>query len=114
MLLLADDDSAPLVIDQPEDDLDNAFIADDIVPRLRSEKQRRQFILSTHNPNIPVLGDAEQIIRLSAEGEAVDGGRATVLPEHKGSLDRSSVREVLEGLEGGKEAFERRRRRYGY
>jgi hypothetical protein len=114
VLLLTADASAPLVVDQAEDDLDNAFIADDIVPRLRREKHRRQFILSTHNPNIPVLGDAEQVLKISAEGEATDGGRAAVLPEHTGSLDRASVRTILETLEGGKEAFERRRRRYGY
>lgn len=114
VLLLSADLSAPLVIDQAEDDLDNSFIADDIVPKVRTEKHHRQFLLSTHNPNIPVLGDAEQVIRLTAEGEAVTGGRATVREGHTGSLDRPSVREVVEALEGGRAAFERRRRRYGY
>jgi len=52
---------APLVIDQPEDDLDNRFITEVVVPKMGDEKRRRQFIFSTHNANIPVLGDAELI-----------------------------------------------------
>lgn len=114
VLLLDSTHSAPLVVDQPEDDLDNAFIADDVVPKLRSEKHSRQFLLSTHNPNIPVLGDAEQVIRLTAVGEAAAGGRASVAEGHTGSLDRAAIRSVVEALEGGRKAFERRRRRYGY
>jgi hypothetical protein len=114
ILLLGSEESIPLVIDQAEDDLDNGFIADGIVPKLRDEKFRRQFILSTHNPNIPVLGDAEQVVRLTPEGEAATGGRAVAKSEHMGSLDRPSVRREVESLEGGREAFETRRRRYGY
>lgn len=114
ILLLGSNQSSPLVIDQAEDDLDNAFIADDIVKKLRAEKSRRQFVMSTHNPNIPVLGDAEQVVRLTPQGEAASGGSATVKPEHIGSLDKKSVRSVVEALEGGREAFESRRRRYGY
>ena len=101
-------------MDQPEDDLDNRFITEGIVPRMREEKQRRQFIFSTHNANIPVLGDAELIVGLSAAGEA-DRGQARVVPEHTGSIDSPSVRELVEEiLEGGREAFERRRRKYGF
>jgi len=70
-LLLESD--APLIIDQPEDDLDNFFIAEGIVPKMREEKRKRQFIFSTHNANIPVLGDAELIIGLKAVGEAEEG-----------------------------------------
>ncbi len=114
VLLLDSPDCSPLLVDQPEDDLDNSFIAEDVVPKLRSEKHGRQFMLSTHNPNIPVLGDAEQVVRLTAEGEAAAGGKATVESGHIGSLDRASIRTVVESLEGGKAAFERRRRRYGY
>ena len=57
----------PLIVDQPEDDLDNSFICTDIVQRLRKEKERRQFIVATHNANIPVLGDAGLIQVLHAE-----------------------------------------------
>jgi PHP family Zn ribbon phosphoesterase len=114
VILLDSGSNAPLIIDQLEDDLDSDFIADSIVPQLRSEKANRQFILSTHNPNIPVLGDAEQVVRLTAEGEAATGGRAVIRPEHTGSMDVESIKEAVASLEGGHHAFERRRRRYGY
>ena len=67
MLLLLESD-APLVVDQPEDDLDNRFITAGIVPKMREEKRRRQFVFSSHNANIPVLGDAELILGLTASG----------------------------------------------
>jgi len=114
LLLLLLESDAPLIVDQPEDDLDNRFITEGVVPRMRDEKQRRQFLFSTHNANIPVLGDAELIVGLSATGEA-EHGRARVAPEHMGSIDDKPVRELVEEiLEGGKEAFERRRRKYGF
>lgn len=114
LLLLLLESSAPLIVDQPEDDLDNRFITEGVVPRMREEKQRRQFIFSTHNANIPVLGDAELILGLSAAGEA-HGGRARIAPEHVGSIDSRRVRELVEEiLEGGREAFETRRRKYGF
>ena len=114
LLLLLLESNAPLIIDQPEDDLDNRFITDRVVPRMRKEKRRRQFIFSTHNANIPVLGDAELILGLTPSGEA-DGGRAIIKPEHMGSIDAGQVRELVEEiLEGGKEAFETRRRKYGF
>ena len=114
LLLLLLESDAPLIVDQPEDDLDNRFITEGIVPRMREEKQRRQFIFSTHNANIPVLGDAELIVGLSAAGES-DSGWARVAPEHTGSIDSPSVCELVEEiLEGGREAFETRRRKYGF
>ena len=114
LLLLLLESDAPLIVDQPEDDLDNRFITEGIVPRMREEKQHRQFIFSTHNANIPVLGDAELIVGLSASGEA-EHGQARIAPEHMGSIDDQPVRELMEEiLEGGKEAFERRRRKYGF
>ena len=114
LLLLLLESEAPLIVDQPEDDLDNRFITEGVVPRMREEKQHRQFLFSTHNANIPVLGDAELIVGLSATGEA-EHGRARIAPEHMGSIDAKPVRELVEEiLEGGKEAFERRRRKYGF
>lgn len=114
LLLLLLESEAPLVVDQPEDDLDNRFITDGVVPRMREEKQRRQFVFSTHNANIPVLGDAELIVGLTASGEA-EGGRARIRPEHVGSIDAAPVKAlVTEILEGGEEAFERRRRKYRF
>ncbi|MCY3994416.1 MAG: hypothetical protein OXF50_24545 [Caldilineaceae bacterium] len=114
LLLLLLESGAPLLVDQPEDDLDNRFITEGIVPRMCEDKQRRQFIFSTHNANIPVLGDAELIVRLSAAGEAASG-RARVAPEHTGSVDSRPVRELVEEiLEGSREAFETRRWKYGF
>lgn len=114
LLLLLLESPAPLVIDQPEDDLDNRFIAEQVVPKMRDEKMRRQFIFSTHNANIPVLGDAELIIGLAATGEA-GGGHSQILPTNVGSIDTDSVRELTEEiLEGGREAFEMRRLKYGF
>ncbi len=108
VLLLLESES-PLVVDQPEGDLDNRFISESVVPIMKSEKQRRQFIFSTHNANVPVLGDAELILGLSAAGEGEDG-RAVISEEHMGSIDSQTVRELVEEiLEGGKDAFETRR-----
>ena len=114
LLLLLLESDAPLLVDQPEDDLDNRFITDGVVPRMRDEKRRRQFVFSTHNANVPVIGDAELILGLAAAGEAEEG-KARIRPEHMGSIDTPSVRVLVEEiLEGGKDAFERRRRKYGF
>jgi hypothetical protein len=114
LLLLLLESEAPLVVDQPEDDLDNRFITEGVVPIMRQEKRRRQFVFSTHNANIPVLGDAELILGLVAAGEGKEG-HAKIAPEHMGSIDSKPVRELVEEiLEGGKDAFEMRRSKYGF
>ena len=114
LLLLLLESDAPLIVDQPEGDLDNRSITEGIVPRMREEKQRRQFIFSTHNANIPVLGDAELILGLTASGES-GGGQGRIAPEHLGSIDTQLVRALVEDiLEGGKDAFETRRLKYGF
>ena len=98
----------PLIIDQPEDHLDNAFIADRIVRDLREFKIRRQFIFATHNANIPVFGDAELITVLHSDK---DEGKIKV----QGSIDKPQVCEqAAEILEGGEAAFEMRKHKYGY
>ena len=114
LLLLLLESDAPLIIDQPEDDLDNRFITEGVLPRMRDAKRHRQFVFSTHNANIPVLGDAELILGLDASGEA-EKGRALIKPEHMSSIDSEPVRELVESiLEGGKTAFETRRLKYGF
>jgi len=114
LLLLLLESDAPLIVDQPEDDLDNRFITEGVVPKMRDEKRRRQFVFSTHNANILVLGDAELIVGLTATGGG-DEGNAYIDPKHIGSIDAHPVREMVEEiLEGGKDAFERRRRKYGF
>lgn len=114
LLLLLLESEAPLVVDQPEDDLDNRFITEGVVPIMRDEKRRRQFLFSTHNANIPVLGDAELILGLAASGEGKEG-HARISTRHMGSIDSKPVRELVEEiLEGGKDAFEMRRSKYGF
>ena len=114
LLLLLLEPDAPLILYQPEDDLDNRFITEGVVPKMREEKRRRQFLFSTHNANIPVLGDSEQIIGLAAT-RGVDRGNAYIESKHVGSNDAHPVREMVEEiLEGGEDAFERRRRKYGF
>jgi hypothetical protein len=111
-LLMLESDS-PLIIDQPESDLDNRFIADGIVPEIRRGKMRRQFILATHNPNIPVLGDAEMIIGLTTGGER-GYPSIQIQPGHVGSIDKRSVADLVKDvLEGGEDAFRIRREKYG-
>lgn len=114
LLLLLLESDAPLIVDQPEDDLDNRFITDAIVPKMREEKRRRQFIFATHNANVPVLGDAELILGLVA-GEDTEQHRARIPEQLMGSIDSRTVREMVEEvLEGGKAAFEMRRLKYGF
>ena len=97
-------DTSPLLIDQPEDNLDNAFISDIVVKGLEKVKQNRQLIFITHNPNIPVLAECERIIILKS-----DGKKANV--EGIGNLDETqSLIELY--LEGGHDAFLKRAKRY--
>ena len=99
MLLLENVD--PLLMDQPEDNLDNAFIADRIVTELREAKTSRQFLFATHNANIPVFGDAEWIGVFTA---ADNQGRLGL--EAQGSIDVPLIRDqVASILEGGRDAF---------
>lgn len=100
----------PLLMDQPEDNLDNAFIADRIVAELRSAKIGRQFIFATHNANIPVFGDAEWIGVFEAQE-----GQAYMPPESQGAIDVTQVRDkAADILEGGRTAFNQRKAKYGY
>jgi ABC-type protease/lipase transport system fused ATPase/permease subunit len=106
-LLLSSDGNEPLIIDQPEDNLDGEFIYSSFVPVLRHAKERRQIIVVTHNPNIAVLGDAELIVVLKSQSD-----RGTITA--RGSIDERNTREAACGiLEGAREAFVRRARVYG-
>ncbi len=114
LLLLLLESDAPLVVDQPEDDLDNRFVTESIVPIMRREKQRRQLVFSTHNANIPVLGDAELILGFATKNEC-EKLYGRIAPRHMASIDSAPVRELVEEiLEGGKTAFEMRRSKYGF
>jgi len=100
----------PLLMDQPEDNLDNAFIADRIVTELRRAKISRQFIFATHNANIPVFGDAEWIGVFE-----VQEGQAKMPAESQGAIDVTQIRDKAANiLEGGRTAFNQRKAKYGY
>ena len=108
--LLLLDNQDPLILDQPEDNLDNAFIAERIVAELRRAKLSRQFLFATHNANIPVFGDAEWIGVLS-----VEDNKGLILPEQQGAIDVPNVQALAADiLEGGKSAFNQRREKYGF
>jgi hypothetical protein len=102
----------PSPIDQPEDDLDTALISQLIVTELRKSRWKRQVIIVTHNANIPVLSDAEQIVVLEAHEGSLrvkeSDGR-----QHVGPIEVMKVRhEIQNVLEGGVAAFITRERRY--
>ncbi|MBV8749798.1 MAG: AAA family ATPase, partial [Candidatus Eremiobacteraeota bacterium] len=106
-IALMSDSRYPLVIDQPEDDLDNKFIAERVVKTLRDIKERRQVILVTHNANIAVLGDSEQLLAME---HAELGGRIA----SRGSIDDAVTKQAVQDcLEGGAQALRMRFDVYG-
>lgn len=100
-LILSLDDS-PLIIDQPEDDLETRLISSLVVNGVRELKKLQQVIVVTHNPNIPVNGAAEQIVEMRFSGGQIKTGAM-------GALQRHEIRHaVCEIMEGGKEALDKR------
>ncbi len=107
-LLLETADDRPLVIDQPEDELDNRYLFDTILPVLKKLRGRRQVIIATHNPNIVVNGDADMVIQL--EADAYHGRIACA-----GTIEEPAVRRaIVHTVDGGEDAFRLRRRKYGF
>lgn len=107
-LILESDDPTPLVVDQPEDELDNRFLNDTIIPALHRLKGKRQVIFATHNANIVVNGDADQVIALEADAQ-----HGTVYAS--GAIENPDIREaILKTLDGGEDAFRLRRAKYGF
>ncbi|ACV50627.1 SMC domain protein [Lancefieldella parvula DSM 20469] len=101
---------SPLVIDQPEDDLDNSLIYSLVVTSIRRMKKKRQIIIVTHNPNIPVLGDAEGILILDRDSF----GKVTFRKDKKaGCIEEQVIKEgICEIMEGGEAAFKKREEKY--
>lgn len=96
----------PLILDQPEDDLDNRLVYELIVDRLKQAKEKRQLIVVTHNANVPVNGDAEYIVSMDTESR-------TLKVLHSGTVEQTSIKkEICDVMEGGELAFEMRSRRY--
>jgi len=105
LFLLAQKENDVLIIDQPEDDLDNQTIYDEVIKELKKIKGNMQFIFATHNANIPVLGDSEKVVSCS-----YDEKKITV---HSGSIDNHQTqRFIVDIMEGGDEAFNRRKNIY--
>ncbi len=105
-ILLSLDDK-PLLIDQPEEHLDNRFIFNELVPAFRSAKKRRQILIATHNANLVVNTDAEQIIVAEPD--------AGLIKYSCGAIEDLNIRDkITQLLEGGELAFKKREEKYGY
>ncbi len=105
LFVLSQQENDVVIIDQPEDDLDNQTIYDDVIKLIRELKPSTQFIFATHNANIPVLGDAEQVIACEYKDDKI----ALV----SGSIDCAEVQQrIVSIMEGGAEAFEKRKQVY--
>jgi len=105
IFLLTLRESDLIIIDQPEDDLDNQTIYNDVIKVLKELKNTSQFIFATHNPNIPVLGDCEQVVSCRYD--------SSIIETNLGSIDDETIRkEIVNIMEGGKEAFNNRKRIY--
>lgn len=100
------DSERPLLIDQPEDNLDNEFVHNIIVESVRNVKNNRQLIFVTHNPNIPVPGEAEQMLVMESDGTAGHIRKSGTVDDCKEN--------IISILEGGAEAFRKRVERYSH
>jgi len=106
LFLLAQKDNDVLIIDQPEDDLDNQTIYDEVIKQMVSLKGKMQFIFATHNANIPVLGDSEKVSAFSYE----DKNQIAI---NAGTIDSPQIHESIVGImEGGHDAFNKRNEIY--
>ncbi|MDP5201820.1 TrlF family AAA-like ATPase [Flavobacterium sp. DG2-3] len=123
-------EDGPILIDQPEDNLDNRSVSNELVKFLKEKKRERQIILVTHNPNIVVNADAENVIIANQKGQNnfesespykfdyVNGALENSFPlikDEKDLLKSMGIREhIAEIVEGGKEAFKKREEKYGF
>lgn len=101
LFILTQEDNDLIIIDQPEDDLDNQIIYEEVISTIKKKKVKNQFIFATHNANIPVLGDAECIISAQYDDRInLDIGNIDYSTTHK---------KIIDIMEGGSEAFEKRK-----
>lgn len=101
LFILTQDDNDVIFIDQPEDDLDNKVIYDEVITAIAQKKPHMQFIFATHNANIPVLGDSERVLVVEFQKTKIDVAQ--------GNIDLSSThKHIVDIMEGGKEAFDKR------
>jgi DNA repair exonuclease SbcCD ATPase subunit len=105
LFLLAQEETNVLIIDQPEDDLDNQTIYEDVIKAIKALKGKMQFIFATHNANIPVLGDSEKIISCKYSESKIE--------VQDGTIDNHETqKQIVTIMEGGEEAFNRRKNIY--
>lgn len=105
LYVLSQRENDVIIIDQPEDDLDNQTIYDDVIKLIREMKPATQFIFATHNANFPVLGDAEQVHACRYQDETIQ--------VQTGSIDAKTIQtEIINIMEGGEEAFNKRKEVY--
>lgn len=108
LALLLSEAANPLVIDQPEDELDSNFVYNELIPLLRKTKHERQLIIATHNANLPVNGDAELVYAFDVES-------GSGVMKACGGLDNPKVTSaILDIMEGSEEAFRKRREKYNF
>lgn len=101
LFILTQDDNDIIFIDQPEDDLDNKVIYDEVITAIAQKKPYMQFIFATHNANIPVLGDSERVLVVEFQETKIDVAQ--------GNIDLGSThKQIVDIMEGGKEAFDKR------
>ncbi len=106
--LMLDKNDIPLIIDQPEDNLDNKSVSRILVPFIKQAKQCRQIIMVTHNPNLAVVADAEQIIYVS-----IDKANGNAFSLSAGAIENPEMnKRLVDILEGTRPAFDKRRLRY--
>ena len=106
LFVLSQKENDLIIIDQPEDDLDNQTIYNDVIKLIRVLKPQAQFIFATHNANFPVLGDSEQVHSCRYTDEKME--------LNSGSIDSPVIQqEIVDIMEGGEDAFNRRKEIYG-
>lgn len=105
LFILSQKENNLIMIDQPEDDLDNQVIYNEIITKVKERKPEVQFIFATHNANIPVLGDSEQVIAVAYD--------ESLITLEMGSIDNKDIQnKVVDIMEGGQEAFNKRTQIY--
>ncbi|MDP3987633.1 MAG: AAA family ATPase [Candidatus Levybacteria bacterium] len=106
--LMLDQEDIPLIIDQPEDNLDNQSVSRILVKFIKNAKSRRQIIMVTHNPNLAIVADAEQIIYVQ-----IDKANKNIFSFEAGSIENERInKRIVDVLEGTMPAFDKRRLRY--
>ena len=101
-------DNKPLILDQPEDNLDNGSVAKILVKFIKRAKSKRQIIMVTHNPNLAVVADAEQVIYVN-----IDKEHENLFSYESGSIENIKInKRIVDVLEGAMPAFNKRKVKY--